>query len=318
MEDTVIKINLDEDLYEPGDFVTGRVYLKTRTPIAMKKLILTLSKQRVIDVCKIDPDKNGNREKYKDNSTMYRHEFALYSTSDTTNELSSGCHTFPFKFSLRSSDNSSTDIKGIYFDYLVNIQNNYKLSCSLFLFGAYEPMYEVTKDIQVTDRLEKETDFKVDIEMSSIFCMYYKSYPVFFKLNKNLFFAGDQLVLDIGFQNMRKHIKNIDCNIYEILSVSTTNMNFIRTRYIVGGDAHPTDKGYAIELRIPSSTPTSVSETEFNLKTVMFVTITMHKSSPIRVKKYLQIVKKNLEIPPLDHLNVLDGEVFEEKVFILN
>ncbi|KAF9764786.1 hypothetical protein NGRA_0282 [Nosema granulosis] len=317
-DDTVLKISLDKSLYGPGEFVTGTVSLKTRTPISMNKLILTLTKQRMIDVCKMEPDAAGNKQKYRDDSTIYKHEFVLYKTADSTNEISSGCHTFPFKFSLKSSDNSSTDIKGIYFDYLVNIQNSYKLSCDLYLFGAYEPMYEASKPIQVSDNLEKEKEFKVDVEMSSIMCLYYKSYSLFFKLNKELFFSGDQLVLEIGFQNMGKHIKNIDCNIYEILSVSTPEINFIRTRYIVGGDAHRTNNGYCVELRIPSSTPTSVSETEFNLKTVMFITITMHKSSPIRVKKYLQVVKKNLEIPHFDHLNVLDGEVFEEKVFILN
>jgi hypothetical protein len=318
MEDTHLQIELDKKLYEPGEFVTGAVRLKTRIPLNLTKLILVLSKERIIDVCNLRVDTVKSGERCRDESNIYEHKFNLFENLDVGQDLSCGSHVFPFRFSLRASDNSSTDIRGIYFDYLVNIKNSYKLTCNMFLSGTHEPLFDVNKEIQVIDRIEKDTEFKINVELSSILCLFYKSYTIYFKLNRSLFFAGDQLILDIDFQRMKKHVKEIECNVYEILSVSSRNINFIRTRYIIGGVAQQKGKEYTVELRIPSTSASSVSENEFNLKTVMFLTIYMHKSSPIKIKKYIQVVKKPFEIPQIDYLDVLDGEIFEEKIFIVS
>lgn len=314
MHDTKLIILLDKELYESDEFITGKVSLKSRVPLKTNKIRLNFTKSRVMEICKIEsPGAKGI--KYSSNKKEYSYDFDLYKDSD---ELSSGAHVFPFKFSLKSMDSSTTEIKGIYFDYLVNIVNNYILTCSLFLVGNPEPLYETTKEVQVVEIIDRTEYFQTKLEISTVMCLFYKTYTLKFQLNKPIYFSGDQMKLDISMnRSISKIIKSIECNLYEVMTIQSPELDIIRTRYVVGGNAILEKRSSSLSLRIPSTTPTCVNEDTFGLKILMFINITFLNNGPIRIRKYLQVIKRRNELPDLEVLDVLEGEKFEEKIFVL-
>jgi len=317
MNNTKLRIIADKDIFESDEFITGKLSLKSRIPLPVKKIKLNFTKSRVMEVCKIETSgKKGI--KYSNNKKEYSYDFDIYTSRNEFDNLSSGAHLFPFKFFLKSTDSSTTDIKGIYFDYLVNINNSYTLTASLYLNGASEAIYETTKDVQVVEVFDRTEHFQTKLEVSTMLCLLYKTYTLKFFLNKPLYYSGDRLKLDVQMnRSLLKLIDNIECNLYEVINVHSPEIDIIRTRYVVGGNAILEKKRYALSLNIPSTTPTCVNEDMFGLKILMFINITFKKSGPIRIRKYLQVVKRKNELPDIENLDVLDGEVFNEKIFLL-
>ncbi|KAK6090386.1 hypothetical protein P3W45_000483 [Vairimorpha bombi] len=319
MKDTSLKIVLDKDIYESDDFITGHVSMKSRVPLFIKKICLNFTKNRKMDVCKIESPGGPKGVRLSKKNVEYSYDFELYNSNGTSEEISSGSHFFPFKFCLKNIDSSTCEIKGIYFDYLVNIINSYCLTSSVFLIGAYEPILLTNKEVQIAETQNKTDYFQTKIEMSTIMCLLYRTYTIRFHLNKKVFFSGDQLCLDIHLEkSLSKQIKNVECNLYEVLTVQTPELNFIRTKYVVGGNAVLDKKNYSMNLRIPSNTPTCANEDSFSLKILMFINMSFANSSPIRIKKYLHVVKRKNSLPDLEYIDVLEGERFEEKFFILD
>ncbi|WUR02796.1 arrestin-like protein [Vairimorpha necatrix] len=316
MEDTTLRIILDKQLYENDEFITGKISYKSRIPRLIKKISLNLTKSRKIEFCRFKTPEHDGINSSK-TSIEYSYNFDIYSPTETY-ELSSGAHIFPFKFSLKSSDSSTTEIKGVYFDYLVNIINSYTLTSNLFVEGDPEPQLTSKKDIQIVEMIDKAYQFQAKIELSTIMCLLYKSYTLKFFLDKPLYLSGDKLNLTIQMNRVLvKLIKNIECNLYEVLNIQSQDLDIIRTKYLVGASATLEKRNYNLSFRIPSTTPSSVNEDTFGLKILLFININFKYSGPVKIKKYLQIAKRNNELPDLENLNVLDGDVFDERVFVL-
>lgn len=315
MQDTSIKIILDKELFESNENILGHVLVKTRIPLHINKIILNFSKLRKMDICKLESPEGPRLNKVENETVEYSHDFLLYKNES---ELSCGAHKFPFKFTLKTMDSSSSEIKGIYFDFLVNVSNSYVLTSSIFLDGIYEPIYLTSKKVMIVEKIDMVSTFQTKFELSTIMCLFYKTYTVKFSLNKFLYFSGDQLILTVTFNKyISKLVKNIECNLYEVLTIQSSDSNFIRTRYIVGGNAQASKKDFLVNFRIPSTTPTSVNEDTFSLKILMFVNITFYNITPIRIKKYIQVVKKQIELPMEDKVEVLNGDTYEEKLLFL-
>ena len=316
MQETSIKINLDKELFESNEIISGHVLVKTRVPLYIKKITLNFSKFRKMDICKLESPEGPKLKKVSNDTLEYSYDFILYETLDC--ELSCGAHKFPFKFNLKTMDSSTSEIKGIYFDFLVNVCNSYLLTSSIFLDGIFEPLYMCKKKVMVVDKIDILSTFQTKFELSTIMCLFYKTYTVKFSLNKFLYYSGDQLVLTVAFNKyIAKLVKNIECNLYEVLTIHSSDINFIRTRYIIGGNAQSSKNDFLINFRIPSTTPTCVNEDIFSLKILMFVNITFYNITPIRIKKYLQVVKKQIELPIEDSFEVLNGDTYEEKLLFL-
>ncbi|EQB60610.1 hypothetical protein NAPIS_ORF01831 [Vairimorpha apis BRL 01] len=224
-----------------------------------------------MDICKLESPEGPKLKKVSNDTLEYSYDFILYETLDC--ELSCGAHKFPFKFNLKTMDSSTSEIKGIYFDFLVNVCNSYLLTSSIFLDGIFEPLYMCKKKVMVVDKIDILSTFQTKFELSTIMCLFYKTYTVKFSLNKFLYYSGDQLVLTVAFNKyIAKLVKNIECNLYE---------------------------------------------DTFSLKILMFVNITFYNITPIRIKKYLQVVKKQIELPIEDSFEVLNGDTYEEKLLFL-
>lgn len=97
MNNTKLRIIADKDIFESDEFITGKLSLKSRIPLPVKKIKLNFTKSRVMEVCKIETSgKKGI--KYSNNKKEYSYDFDIYTSRNEFDNLSSGAHLFPFKF----------------------------------------------------------------------------------------------------------------------------------------------------------------------------------------------------------------------------
>lgn len=320
--DTRIRIELDKELYECGAEVIGAIDVRTRTPLCVSKINLRFSKTVRMKLQKTEDAKgpDDDFDSIEKKQDGYTYEFEMYSNEDPLEEISSGHHTFPFKFRLRDGDGGSSEIKGLYFDFLCDIRAMYELCTEIYMFGAHNPMYMVKKEVHVIDPVTEPRTFHTAVKVSSPICFFSRKYDIAFELDKLLYYSGDCLTLRTAVVSGKPIVKQVECFIYEILNVSVNEKQLVRTKYIVGGEGEHEDRGvFRTSLRIPSATPSTVTENDFSMRAMLFVNIGFHKGPPIRIKKHLHIVKKVVELcPEIDSINILEGEVYPEKMFLLS
>jgi hypothetical protein len=322
MTETKIRIELDKEFYESGSEVAGIIDMKTRDALCISRINLTFTKKLNLKLRKIEEMGvvDESSEIIKLNQDLFDYKFEVYHNSDPLEEISSGHHKFPFKFTLKREDNGSTEIKGLYFDFLCDVRSRYNLAAEVFMFGAHNAMYVVDKEVHVIDPLTEPTQFSTRVQISSPICFFSRKYDILFDLDRALYLAGECLELRATVSSKKPIIKQIECFLYEVLSVTVGGKSIVRSKYIVGGDATPEEDGrtFRTSLRIPSTTPSTVTDPRFSLKAVLFVNINFFKGSPVRAKKYVRIAKRSISYPEIDTLSVLEGEVYPEKVFVLS
>ncbi|AFN83079.1 hypothetical protein EROM_051490 [Encephalitozoon romaleae SJ-2008] len=316
--DTRIKIDLDKEIYESGSEIKGAIDIKMRCPLCITKINLILSKAMKMKIQEIDR-KEGSGEKFEKIYDGYRYEFEVYSNDDPLGEISSGHHKFPFRFLLRKEDEGSSEIKGVYFDVLCHIKSIYDLYAEIYVLGIHNPVYTVRKEIQVVDSITEPRDFHTTIDVISPICLLRKRYNIHFEVNKQFYYSGDYLTIEATIPSKNPKIKSMECFAYEILNVSVEGREILRTKYIGGGQAehHAGGRVLRATLKIPSTTPSTVTGSEFSIRVVLFVNLELYRGTPVRVKKYIPVIKKNIVYPEIDCMDVLEGEVYPERILAL-
>ncbi|KAG5859763.1 hypothetical protein KMI_05g09480 [Encephalitozoon hellem] len=316
--DTKVEIDLDKEIYEGGSEVRGAIDIKMRFPLCITKINLILSKEVSLKVQEI-ARKEEHGEEFGKTRDGYRYEFEVYSNEDPLGEISSGHHRFPFRFLLRKNDEGSSEVKGVYFDVLCHIKSTYGLHAEVYVLGIHNPAYTARKEIQVVDPITESRNFHTIIEVVSPICFLSKRYNINFEVNKQFYYSGDYLNIEAAISSRSPRIKSMECFIYEILSVSTESKNILRTKYIGGGQGEHRSDGRVLRatLRIPSTTPSTVSGSDFSIKVVLFINLELYRGTPVRVKKYIPVIKKNMVYPEIDCMDVLEGEVYPEKTLAL-
>lgn len=319
--DTRVRIELDRERYECGSEVVGAIDIRTREPLCIGRIVLAVSKTMRLKIQKTEEcrEPGDGFEDIEKTEEGYRCEFEIYSNESPLEEISSGHHVFPFKFALRSSDGASSEVKGLYFDILCDIRSMYSLSAEIYMVGVHRPVYVVNREIQVVDSATEPRTFHTTVRVSSPICFFSKSHDVSFELDRPVYYSGESLVLRASVPQ-KSAIRHIECFVYEILNVSVDSREMVRTKYIVGGEARrEADGTFKTVLRIPSTTPSTVTGADFSLRVVLFVNIGFRKGQPVRVKKYIHIVRRSMALcPEIESINILEGEVYPEKIFLLS
>lgn len=319
--DSRVQIELDRETHKCGSEVVGVIDLRIREPLCISKIGLSFSKITKLRLQKTQDAKEsqGDVDDIEKDQEGYKYEFEVYRNADPLEEISSGHHRFPFKVRLRNGDGASSEIKGVYFDFLCDIKNRYELCAEVHTFGAQEPMCVVKREVLIVDQMSDPRMFHATVKILSPICFFSKKYDINFELDKSLYYSGECLLLRALVLSEKQVIKQVECFVYEILSVSVDGQEVVRTKYVVGGKAKWDGEKFETSLRIPSTTPSTVTEDFFSLKAVLFVNVSFHRGSPVKIKRYLSIVKRSLIMcPELDCVNILEGEVYPEKIFTLS
>lgn len=319
--DARVRIDLDKEMYECGSEVRGVVDIKMRSPLCIGRINLVLSKTTVVRIQGVGEEGGqagfGVVEKA---CAGYRHEFEVYSNDDPLGEMSSGHHRFPFRFCLRRGDEGSLDIKGVYFDILCHIRNTYDLYAEVYVLGVHNPVYTSRKEVVVADAPTEPRQFHTTIDVVSPMCFLSKRYDINFELDKQLYHSGDRLVVCASTSGRKPRIKRMECFAYEILNACVDGREVVRTKYVGGGEAEHLDGGRVLRasVRIPSTTPSTVTGSDFGMRVVLFMSLELYRGTPVRVKKYLHVLRRAMSCPELDAIDVLEGEVYPERVFVVS
>ncbi|KAH9411342.1 hypothetical protein HK407_05g10080 [Ordospora pajunii] len=320
--ETSVRIELNKEIYVCGDEVRGTIEIKTRNPLSISKINLKLLRKMEMSIQRTEEGKHEGDvfEAVDRNISKYCYEFEVYTNEDPLEEISSGHHRFPFKFELRRDDGGSSDVKGVYFDLLCNIKGSYCFHADIYMFGIHNPVYSVDREMQVIESNAEPKAFHATVEIQSPICFFGRKYNVSFELNKLFYFSGDALAIRACIPSRTPKIKCMECFLYEILSISANGQEEIRTKYIAGGEGVNEGEGRAstLCLRIPSTTPSTFTDNEVGMRIVLFINLGLSKGAPIKIKKYLQVVKKQIAYAEIDSINVLEGEIYPEKVFMLS
>ncbi|KAL7349676.1 putative thioredoxin-interacting protein [Encephalitozoon intestinalis] len=317
--DTKIKIDLDKEMYPGGSEVRGAVDIKMRSPLRISKINLVFSKTTRLKIQEIERKENTENNEVEKIYDGYRHEFEIYSSDDPLEEVSSGHHRFPFRFMLRREDEGSLEIKGVYFDILCNIRSIYDLYAEIYILGVHNPAYTVRREIQIVDPIMEPRNFNTAIDVLSPICFLSRRYNIRLEVDKEFYYSGDCLVTEASIPSKKPKIKRMECFIYEILSVSVEGKEILRTKYIGGGEAEHYDGGRVLRasLKIPSTTPSTVMGSNFSIRVVLFINLELYRGTPVRIKKYIHVIKKNIIHPEIDCMDVLEGEIYPERILVL-
>ncbi|KMV66199.1 hypothetical protein M970_051430 [Encephalitozoon cuniculi EcunIII-L] len=317
--DTRIRVDLDKEMYEGGSEIRGAIDMKMRSPLCIGRINLILSKVVKLRVQKVRRTESDNNDEIEETCSGYRHKFEVYSNDDPMGEISSGHHRFPFRFMLRKEDEGSSEIKGVYFDVLCNVKSTYDLYVEVYILGIHNPVYTARKEIQVIDPITELQRFHTAIDVLSPICFLSKRYNIYFETNKQLYYSGDYLVVEASIPSRKPRIKSMECFMYEILNISVEGREILRTKYVAGGEAEHRDGGRVLRasLKIPSATASTVSGNDFSMKVVLFMNLKLYRGTPVRVKKYIHVIRKNMVYPEIDCMDVLEGEIYPEKILVL-
>ncbi|KAM0672755.1 hypothetical protein CWI42_052010 [Ordospora colligata] len=320
--ETSVRIELNKELYVCGDEVRGAIEIKTRNPLCISKINLKLLRKMEMNIQRTEEGKHEEDtfEAINRSINKYCYQFQVYANDDPLEEISSGHHRFPFKFGLRRDDGGSSEVKGVYFDLLCSIKGSYELHADIHMLGIHNPVYSAHKEMQVIENCTEPKAFHATVEIQSPICLFTRKYDVSFELNKQFYFSGDALAIRACIPSKTPKIKCMECFLYEILSISANGQEEIRTKYIAGGEGVNEEEGRAstLCLRIPSTTSSTFTDNDAGMRIVLFISLGLSKGAPIKIKKYLQIVKKRIAYPEIDSINVLEGEIYPEKVFVLS
>jgi hypothetical protein len=158
-----LSINLDKRFYFPYDLASGNLLLKTRRPLSVVSVKLIITKfQRI---CIKNTMSQESLKTVEKSANVYQHGFEMLSNQD----ISSGSHTFPFKFSIKGTDGGSTLVKGRFNDVICNIENKYTLRAEIIVKREFSCSLRPKKPIFQRDIMDYSSyrNFKNDSNEST-------------------------------------------------------------------------------------------------------------------------------------------------------
>lgn len=325
MQDTVeLFITPDKQEYNSNEFIVGEVNLKTREPLNVEKITLKVRKfyKGLIEVEGADVSRNDIKKMaLKEERVVYEYDFNLFDDEGDFTKVSSGHHTFPFKFKLKSSDSSSVNFQQYFSNLLCEIKNTYTLESSLKLFGIYKHLLNTKKELVVIDNQNDTHETSMKIKLSSCFCIFRESFVITSSFEKKVHYSGDVAALHLQVSNINSNvrIKAVEAYLYQVISLYVEDKFITRVKHLSKNKnvVYLQDGLCISKIEIPHSAPSSTSEKLFDIRYILYMFITFNRSSPIRIKKALGVVKRIHDIVDGEELSVLNGHEFPVKYLTL-
>ncbi|KAM0685925.1 hypothetical protein COBT_002859 [Conglomerata obtusa] len=295
-------ISLDKPYFTHTDLISGTLHLIILEPLCLEKINLKIKKNYEAQLKII---RNNQRQKLAEKREIYNNHFELYSSASSYTKISSGHHTFPFQFYLKNGDNASTSLMQVFSSCLCKISSSYVIDANIKLYGIYMPLIHTTREIPIVDGYVSTGNCVIQIELSSCFCVINTSFDLMCRLDKEMYFTGDTAKITIDVGSKRK-IYSFDVYLYQIMSLYVQDNFRTMSKFVAKGGSEKIRASGCVdcELMLPGELASTVSEEKFDVKYILQVIVTFERSSPVRFKKDIFLIKK---IKPDTNMHQIDA-----------
>jgi len=209
-------IQTEKNIYNPGDTITGNIYLQAYQEISAGQIILKLKGKEVIHLSESDLTTHSN--------PLVKREREAFRGPPFTK----GQYVFPFNFLLPENIPGTFFQQG--FNFIASI--TYYLEATIRLVLIMEPKIKYKHRFVVTQVPKSITGEEGEIRTNMTSCCFSKGFNVLsVRPEMNSYYAGDIAQIAIALDNTQCGLNNrrITANLFQRLTLRFPNKTFERT-----------------------------------------------------------------------------------------
>lgn len=301
-------LSVDRRHYFPYDVVSGRLTLKTKTPVHVRRLDVRVLKMQRLCVKEAGGQKRlvaGGEE------TSYIHDRSTEVMAD--DELSMGEHIFPFRFSIHGDDGGSTRLSGRFNDLDCSFENGYAIEA---VYDGDAVPASALLDLTVFNRSDSLTFVDAKIKVQSFMCLLTSVYFYRITTDKALYNPGDLVRMRCFPTSIIKKsiVVGISVSLYEIIVFYNDGRRGVRSRPLVEAQGVRTERNvFEAQLRLPAGTSATVNEGAATVRVALFFNLTLRHQPPLKIKRYIDVGRPGISIPEIEEQFMLEGVVHNEQ-----
>ncbi|EJW03181.1 hypothetical protein EDEG_02434 [Edhazardia aedis USNM 41457] len=278
-------IILDNEYFTCDEIISGTVHLKTKTPLNLEKIEFTLTKESY----------SGTDPNYTPKE-VYKHKFDLFNaTANSCIKISTGHHTYPFRFYLKPGDNASCKTKLSLGTTNMYIHNVYTINSNLKIYGIFMPVKSVQKRLNIIDTkkdeiYKKSENLKIELSSCMFFLRSYFSIDTVF--NKLIYYTGDQIKLQISCKG-KCSLYHVESKLYQNITIVDGAKSVQKCKLVAKYASKASKNCAVIDMPVPADLPSTTSEASFEISYFVKLVVKLNQSVPLKWNRNVFIVKRH-------------------------
>lgn len=304
----MLELLLDKRYYFPSDIVTGRLVVRTRKPLHIDHITISISKHQNISVFNEESECIYRTRAESPDSRI--HPFQIL--EDTV--ISSGEHVFPFKFVISSKECSTARLRGSFGNIRCTLENKNSLEAVCLVEGQ-ETLAKIP--LTIFNRAEQSEMLDSKIKLSGPLCFFSKKYWYRVLTDKDIYVAGESVKVRCFPLSLVKRTLFLEARIslYEVLIIRQRGQSIVRSRPLAEVKALRVAKNmFEVRIRIPTNSCSTLTGENVLVRIALFVTLKKRFGAPVRIKKYVDVGRLPLKIPDVVELSEFEARVYSDRI----
>ncbi len=285
-----LSLIFDQKMYFPNDLVHGKIRLKTKTQLHIKKIELKIKNFRLFELIeKVDELQTLRKKKpriIKETNILIVRNY----------EICAGDHEFPFTFSIPSD----AEAYSIMNNNVCRFENKTILE-SFCLFKKEK--LTASKLLIIYNRVQDFINLDIKIKIGSLFCLYNKNYFYRITIDKLFYIGGENIQIKcFPSKNINKRlILSIETSLYEIIFINKHNNKILRSKFIQENKLKEAKKNeFEGKIKIPYFICGTFIGKEIIIKVGLFFKLKLSNGDILRIKKYINTGRPDLTVPEIE------------------